>query len=139
MEYEVKLNRKNFKVNVDFDKMLDAVRMERSEYEYGRHIVADTDDKFVTEQEFNDDLDALVNYVNTLKQAPPLMDIVVVDKIAKKKDGWLAKGRVTILFKCEKTAYLSEEEYGYRCMCLKAKSRSANEIDLFVSSEVFKW
>lgn len=139
MEYEVKMERnKTFKVNANFDEMLVELKDEYIGFEEGTHILAETEQP-VTEQEYKDDIQAAINYVNTLKQMPPLLETVVVDKIAKKKDGWFAKGRVTVLFKCEHTAFLSEEEYGYRCLCIKAKSTSASECDLFVSSEVFKW
>lgn len=138
MEYQVNLNRKNFVVNADFDNMLDELNREYNCYDRGIHILADTEEP-VTEQQYQDDVQAAINYIKTLKQIPNLLDTVVVDKIVKKKDGWFAKGRVTILFKCDHTAYLSEEEYGYRCLCIKAKSKSAHECDLFVSSEVFKW
>ena len=138
MEYEVKMNRKTFKVNADFHYMLTLLTNELDNFQHGYHIIAETED-LSTEQEYKDDINAAINYIKTLQQMPMLLETIVVDKIAKKKDGWFAKGRVTILFRCDHTAYLSEEEYGYRCLCIKAKSTSAGECDLFVSNEIFKW
>lgn len=138
MLHEFKVGRKVFKVDVDLDELSKEAREHLDEYEKGFHINIDTEDQ-VSEEQYKESVKVLVNYVENLKLYPQLLETLVVDKIAKKKDGWFAKGRVNILHRCDNAASLSEEEYGYRCLCLKAKSMSADTVNLFITDGVFKW
>ena len=134
---EFKIGYKTFKVNVDLDALIQqAIEYRANDFQDSMDM--DTE-KPVTEEEFKDDVQALINYLMTLKTMPSLMEQVVVEKVAKKKDGWFAKGRVSVLYRCDKTAYISEEEYGYRVFCLRAKSSSADTVDITLMTDIFKW
>lgn len=135
--FDFKVGYKTFKVDIEIDELIEKATS-HMDYDYDGHMSIDTE-KETTEEEYKDDIQALINYLKTLKTVPSLLEQIIVEKIAKKKDGWFAKGRIAILFRCDKTAYISEEEYGYRCYCLRAKSTGPDTVVVSLMEDIFKW
>lgn len=136
---EIKSGYKTFNVDIDLQKLkLEAEDYKQEFFNYADRVALHTD-TLVSEEEFVADIDKLINYLDELKKNPELIKEHLVDKIGKKKDGWLYKGRVLHAYICNKTAWVSEEEYGYRCYCLKVKALDAYHLKVFLIEDIFQW
>lgn len=77
------------------------------------------------------DIDAIENNPDTLEE--------IVRGVGKKKDGFFRKGAVNIYKWYDATSYLSEEEYGYRTLTIRAKAVDAQNVTIRLEQDVQKW
>jgi len=135
--FQFKVERKNFKVDVDLDDLL--IRANALKDSYEEDMLNLKTELRITKEEYEFDICKLINYIQCFKDNSELLVPLVINVIGKKKDGWLAKGRVHHIVICENTARDSEEEYGYRAWCLRTKNTSADTVLVELKEDIFKW
>jgi hypothetical protein len=93
----------------------------------------------VSQYDYDADMDRMKKHLYDLKTNPDRITTIVVQNIRKRKDGLFAKGSVYIIDKYTHTAYLSEEEYGYRYMSLRAKAISNDTVEILFYTDIEQW
>ena len=135
--FNFKVDRKTFKVDVDLDDLLVRANALKDGYE-GIELNITTELK-AKEEDYNEDMVRLINYIQAFKDNNELLLTLVVNAMPRKKDGWLYKGRINHIVVCENTARDSDGEYGYRAYTLKAKNISLDTISIRLVDDIFKY
>lgn len=136
--FEFKVDRKNFKVDIDFDRLLLRAKAVSETFEEEEYMNYKTE-LLTNKEDFDSDINTLINYIKEIQDNTSLLELLVVKPATKRKDGWLAKGRINYIVICENVSYDSEEEFGYRVYCLKTKNISVNEIKVDLVYETMRY
>lgn len=129
---------KEFKVNIDVDDIAREIKvLEEEGYDYRTYVKSN--DKGVSEEEFLSDIEQMHKDLEDLQEKPNIL-VDMLNRMSKKKDGYLKKGSVGIYASYDNTTRIWEEGYCYQFYAIRGKAISHDTIHVNMNpSEQEKW
>jgi len=123
MEYKKNIGKKEFRVVCDKERILKSIQSDREEFEdnyYQRCYTVGHDDGYLTEDEFNENLDEMVEELEAVTTEEFMSN--AIDKAQKKKNGTFYKNRIFREVGCDNTVYITEwhNTWIYNTLSIKA-------------------
>lgn len=130
----VTVSGKEFNVNYDIKEMLQEINECTCE---GGFCHLNDSTASTTKEELDEEIENAKCLVRNLDEDNTFL-IPMINRMSKKKNGYLKKGSIAHIW-YDNVSYLSDEEYGYRTLSIKAKAIDEKTINLFITMDIQPW